>query len=105
MTGRAVDRRILLAFAAVVLIDGSNFVAVRFSNRELDPFWGAGIRFLLGSLILWWFVVRSRLRLPTGRALAGTVVYGLLAFFVTYAFFYWGSQEVPAGLGGTIMGS
>jgi drug/metabolite transporter (DMT)-like permease len=105
MTGRAVDRWILLAFAAVVLIDGSNFVAVRFSNRELAPFWGAGLRFLLGSLILWWFVVRSRLRLPAGRALAGTVVYGLLSFFVTYAFFYWGSQEVPAGLGGTIMGS
>jgi drug/metabolite transporter (DMT)-like permease len=105
MTAGGIDRRTMLAFAAVVLIDGSNFVAVRFSDRELDPSWGAGIRFLLGSLILWGFVVRGRVRLPAGRALGSTVVYGLLGFFVTYAFFYWGSQEVPAGLGGTIMGS
>jgi drug/metabolite transporter (DMT)-like permease len=105
MTGGGIDRRILLAFAAVVLIAGSNIVAVRFSNRELDPFWGAGIRFLLASLILWAFVIRGRVRLPDGRALAGTAIYGLLSFFVAYAFFYWGSQEVSAGLGGTIMGS
>ena len=105
MTGGPIDRRILLAFAGVVLIAGSNIVAVRFSNRELDPFWGAGIRFLLGSLILWAFVVIGRHRMPEGRALCGTLVYGVLAFFVSYAFFYWGSQEVPAGLGGTIMGA
>ena len=105
MTGEGIDRRILLAFAAVVLIAGSNIVAVRFSNRELDPFWGAGIRFLIGSLILWGFVVQSRVRMPTGRALAGTAAYGVLAFFVSYSFFYWGSQEVPAALGGTIMGA
>jgi drug/metabolite transporter (DMT)-like permease len=105
MTGAGVDRRILLAFAAVVLIAGSNIVAVRFSNQELDPFWGAGIRFLLASLILWTFVIRGRVALPHGRALTGAAVYGILSFFVAYAFFYWGSQEVPAGLGGTIMGS
>ena len=28
-----------------VVVGGSNFVAVRFSNRELDPLWGAGLRF------------------------------------------------------------
>jgi drug/metabolite transporter (DMT)-like permease len=103
--GGPIDRRILLAFTAVVLIAGSNIVAVRFSNRELDPFWGAGIRFLLGSLILWAFVIHGRYRMPKGRALRGTLVYGVLAFFVSYSFFYWGSQEVPAGLGGTIMGA
>jgi drug/metabolite transporter (DMT)-like permease len=105
MTGEGIDRRVVLAFVAVVLIAGSNIVAVRFSNRELDPFWGAGIRFLIGSLILWGFVIRSRVRMPAGRALGGTVVYGTLAFFVSYSFFYWGSQEVPAALGGTIMGA
>jgi len=97
------DRRILLAFAGVVLLAGSNIVAVRFSNRELDPFWGAGIRFLGASVILWVLVVSGRHRLPTGRALGGALVYGILSFLIAYAFFYWGSQEVPAGLGGTIM--
>jgi drug/metabolite transporter (DMT)-like permease len=105
MRGGVVDRRILLAFAGVVLLAGSNIVAVRFSNRELDPFWGAGIRFLGASLILWALVVAGHRSLPKGRALGGAFIYGILSFLIAYAFFYWGSQEVPAGLGGTIMAS
>lgn len=103
MNGGVIDKRILLAFAGVVILAGSNIVAVRFSNRELDPFWGAGIRFLGASLILWALVARGRYPLPKGRALGGALVYGVLSFLIAYAFFYWGSQEVPAGLGGTIM--
>lgn len=93
----------MLAFAAVVLLAGSNIVAVRLSNRELDPFWGAGIRFAGASVILWALVLHGRPTLPRGRALAGTLLYGVLSFLIAYAFFYWGSLEVPAGLGGTIM--
>jgi drug/metabolite transporter (DMT)-like permease len=103
MNGGVIDKRILMAFAGVVILAGSNIVAVRFSNRELDPFWGAGIRFLGASLILWALVARGRYPLPQGRALGGAFVYGILSFLIAYAFFYWGSQEVPAGLGGTIM--
>jgi drug/metabolite transporter (DMT)-like permease len=105
MRGGVIDRRILLAFAGVVLLAGSNIVAVRFSNRELDPFWGAGLRFSGASLILWALAVHGHHSLPKGRALGGAVGYGILSFLVAYAFFYWGSQEVPAGLGGTIMAS
>ena len=105
MNGGVIDNRILLAFAGVVILAGSNIVAVRFSNRELDPFWGAGIRFLGASLILWALVARGRYPLPKGQALGGAFVYGILSFLIAYAFFYWGSQEVPAGLGGTIMAS
>ena len=100
-----IDRRILLAFVGVVLLAGSNIVAVRFSNRELDPFWGAGIRFLGASVILWVLASRARHPLPRGKALTGALVYGVLSFLIAYAFFYWGSQEVPAGLGGTVMAS
>jgi drug/metabolite transporter (DMT)-like permease len=105
MKSGVLDRRILLAFAGVVLLAGSNIVAVRFSNRELDPFWGAGLRFLGASLLLWALVARGRYPLPRGRALGGAFAYGILSFLIAYAFFYWGSQEVPAGLGGTIMAS
>ena len=36
-------------FATAVTLGGSNFLAVRLSNRELDPFWGAGLRFTLAA--------------------------------------------------------
>jgi drug/metabolite transporter (DMT)-like permease len=105
MSTRSPDRRILLAFATTVLIAGSNIVAVRLSNRELDPFWGAGIRFAVASAILWTLVVTRGERLPGRGDRSGPFVYGILSFLLAYAFFYWGAQEVPAGLGGTIMAS
>ena len=39
----------VLAFAGAVLLIGSNLVAIRFSNRELPPFWGAGTRFAIAA--------------------------------------------------------
>ena len=45
---RSVDRITLLAFLVATLILGANWVGVRFSNRELPPFWGAGLRFAAG---------------------------------------------------------
>jgi hypothetical protein len=53
---RRVDRVTLVAFFAVVILGGSNAVAVRFSNFELPPFWGATLRFASAvRLGLTWF--------------------------------------------------
>jgi drug/metabolite transporter (DMT)-like permease len=38
-----------------------------------------------------------RIPLPHGRALIGTVLYGLTAFAGAYAALYWGLVEAPAG--------
>ena len=67
------NRWILAAFVAVVVIGGTNFVAVRFSNRELPPFWGASIRFFAAAAVLATFAVVQRLDFPRGSALAGAV--------------------------------
>jgi drug/metabolite transporter (DMT)-like permease len=95
---RAVDRSTALAFAALVLIGGSNFVLVRFSNRELDPFWGAALRWGAASAVSFAIVVVRRTPLPRGRALVGAVIYGLLYFGGFYAFAYWGLQHAPAAV-------
>jgi drug/metabolite transporter (DMT)-like permease len=105
MSSRRPSRTVLIAFAAIVLIGGTNIVAVRFSNRELDPFWGAGLRFTVSSILLWGLVAHQRLEMPRGEALRGAAIFGVLSFLLAYAFFYWGAQEVPAGLAGTIMAS
>jgi hypothetical protein len=41
MRGPNADRRVLAAFMLLVLV-GTNLVAIRYSNRELAPFWNAG---------------------------------------------------------------
>ena len=49
-----------LAFVVVVILGGSNAVAIRFSNLELPPFWGAGIRFAAAALVFWAIVLVRR---------------------------------------------
>jgi drug/metabolite transporter (DMT)-like permease len=100
---RAPDRLALGAFAAAVVIGGSNFVAVRFSNRELDPLWGAALRFALAAAVFGILVAALRLPLPRGRVLSLMALYGLLGFAVTYGCLYWALQDVPAGIGAVVM--
>ncbi len=90
---------VLAVFAAVALVGGSNPVAIRFSNRELAPFWGAAIRLAASSLLLFGLVALTRAPLPRGKALAGALVYGLLNFGAFYALLYWGLVAAPAALG------
>jgi drug/metabolite transporter (DMT)-like permease len=94
-----------LAFAGIVVCLGLNFVAVRFSNRELPPLWGAGLRFVLASALLIGVVAVLRLPLPRGRALAGAVAFGGLAFGAAYAFIYAGMVHVPASMAAVLFAS
>jgi drug/metabolite transporter (DMT)-like permease len=97
------DTATLATYVAVVVIAGSNFVAVRFSNEELPPFWGATLRFAL-ACALFFIVMRFRkAALPRGRALAGVAVYGALGFGAFYALMYWALVSVPAGLASVLI--
>jgi len=92
------DNLTLAAFFFLVLIGGSNAVAVRFSNLELPPFWGAATRFLATSLVFWAIILARRISIPAGRALMGTLLYGVLAIGASYAFIYWGILSIKASL-------
>jgi drug/metabolite transporter (DMT)-like permease len=92
------DPTTLAAFLAMVIIGGSNAVAVRFSNEGLPPFWGAASRFLIAAAIFWTILVIRRVALPRGRALAGAVLYGTLAVGASYALGYWGLMKIQASL-------
>jgi drug/metabolite transporter (DMT)-like permease len=93
------DRATLVAFVTGSVLAGGNGVAIRFSNRELDPLWGAGLRFVLSALLMFAVVALLRMTLPRGRALVGAVVFGLLQFAATYAFAYYALVELHAGFG------
>jgi len=96
-TGGA-DRGTLVAFVLMVLFAGGNTVAVRVSNFGLPPFWGAALRSSGAALVFWILVLLRRMPLPRGRALWGSVLYGVLGVGLPYAFMYWGLVRLPAGL-------
>jgi len=93
------------AFLAVVLIGGANFVAVRFSNQELDPFWGAGLRFGLAAVIFVGIALALRLAWPRGRQFGLVVLYGLFSFTFSYALMYWALNRVSAGMAAVLLAS
>jgi drug/metabolite transporter (DMT)-like permease len=100
---QAPDQLALAAFLAAVVIGGSNVVAVRYSNRELDPIWGAGLRFALAAAVFGVLFAALRLRLPRGRALGVLLLYGLLGFAAAYGCLYWAMQEVTAGVAAVVL--
>ena len=97
------DRRALAAFVAMSVLAGGNAVAIRFSNRELDPLWGAGLRFALAAALLAALMAILRLAPPRGRALRGAVLYGVLAIGGAFALAYYGLVDIHAGLGQTLL--
>ena len=86
-------------FAAYSILAGGNAVGVRFSNRELDPFWGATFRFGTAALLMLLLMVLLGHRMPRGRALAGAAIYGLLAFGGAFAFAFYALVQLEAGFG------
>ena len=97
------DSSTSVAFAAVVIIGGSITVAVRISNLELPPFWGAGIRAAMAALVFWLIIVVRRINLPRGRDMVGALLYGLLTVGFSYALLYWGLLRVQAGLASVVL--
>ena len=92
------ERLTLIAFIISTILGGNNAIAVRFSNVELPPFFGAGIRFAAASQVLFLIVLLLRLPFPNGRSLVGALIFGALQFGVSYALIYWSLLQVPAGL-------
>ena len=93
------ERVALASFITGSVLAGSNAVGVRFSNRELAPLWGAGLRFLVAAALL--VAVMAALRQPTprGRALTGALLYGLFNFAGSFGLSYYGLLQVHAGFG------
>jgi drug/metabolite transporter (DMT)-like permease len=97
------DGRALAAFIAGTMLAGGNAVGVRVSNRELEPLWGAGLRFLLAACLLGAVTAVMRLTLPRGRALLGVLLYGALIFGGAFSFAYYALVRIHAGLGQTLL--
>lgn len=87
----------LSAFVLIAMIGGANAVAIKIGMRELDPFWGAAIRFLSASALLVLVMLALRRPWPRGRALKGVLIFGLLNIGLTYAFAYYALTQVTAG--------
>jgi drug/metabolite transporter (DMT)-like permease len=103
MEPKTPNRSVIVAFALIVLFAGNNAIAVRYSNAELPPLFGAAIRFAIAGIIFFAMVAILRLPLPRGRGLLGAMLFGLLGSGINYALLYWALETLPPGLSMVIL--
>lgn len=91
--------KIALGFAVISLIWGSTWLAIKIGLESVPPFYGAAIRFTVGSVILTLIVLLRRERMILSRrALMLYVTLGVLSFGIPYALVYWSEQYISSGL-------
>ena len=90
--------RIIAAFAAVYVIWGSTYLAIRFAVETTPPFLMAAIRFLVSGLILYGFArIRGTAKPTTSHWKSATIVGALLLVGGNGAV-VWAEQTVPSGI-------
>jgi drug/metabolite transporter (DMT)-like permease len=92
-----IDLRVFLAFAAIYVLWGSTYLAIRIAVQQVPPLFAAGTRFFLAGTLLY-AVMRFRGRpSPSGKEWGSLFTLGSLMFVVTYGAVFWAEQYVPSG--------
>src|SRR6476619_7122405 len=90
--------RLLAAFAAVYLVWGSTYLAIRYAVATLPPLLMAGARFVIaGAILLLWARVRGNRR-PTRADWLTGLVSGALLLLGGNGAVVWAEQRVPSGI-------
>jgi drug/metabolite transporter (DMT)-like permease len=88
---------VLLAFAAIYIIWGSTYLAIRYAVETIPPLITAGGRHLIaGSVLFAWAWMRGYR--PTRRELISSTVLGALFFLISHGSLHWAEQTVASGL-------
>jgi drug/metabolite transporter (DMT)-like permease len=91
--------RLLAAFAAVYLVWGSTYLAIRFAVETLPPLLMAGARFVLaGAIVLAWARARDGSAWPTRGEWRTGVISGALLLLGGNGGVAWAEQRVPSGI-------
>jgi drug/metabolite transporter (DMT)-like permease len=92
------DGREVLAFAAIYLLWGGTFLAIRVAVLEIPPLLTAGLRFFTAGVFLYaWTRARGQPR-PTLREWRHLLVIALCMFVMTYGPLFWAARYVPSSI-------
>jgi drug/metabolite transporter (DMT)-like permease len=86
-------------FTLICLIWGSTWLAIKVGLVGVPPFLGAGLRFLIATLLVGLVVAARRKRLHLGHDDRICVLsLGVLVFWFDYAALYWAETRISSGL-------
>lgn len=90
--------RLVLAFAAVYIIWGSTYLAIRFGVETIPPFFLAGIRFSIAGTALYWWMRWDGVASPSKAQWRAATIIGALLFLGGNGALTWAELRVPSGV-------
>jgi drug/metabolite transporter (DMT)-like permease len=95
--------RVIAAFAAVYIVWGSTYLAIRYAVQTIPPFTMGGARFLVSGAILYtWTRLRGASR-ATPREWRDASISGILMLCAGNGAVAWAEEHVPSGLAALIV--
>jgi drug/metabolite transporter (DMT)-like permease len=95
--GRTYSIQLALAFAAIYLVWGSTYLAIRYAVETIPPLVTAGIRHSIAGLILFAWAWARGFR-PTRQHWISGFALGALFFLIGHGTLHWAEQYVGSGL-------
>ncbi|MCL4852415.1 MAG: EamA family transporter, partial [Bryobacteraceae bacterium] len=97
--------KLLAAFAAVYIVWGSTYLAIRYAIETIPPFLMAGSRFLLsGSVLLIWSIWRGAER-PKWIHWRTALIMGAFMLLVGNGAVTWAEQRIVSGVAALLIAS
>lgn len=93
---QSIDLRVALAFAAIYVVWGTTFLAIRVSVLELPPLFAAGVRFFTAGGVLLCFTRLRGHAGPTAKQWLNLLLLGVLMFVAEYGPLFWAEKYVPS---------
>lgn len=90
--------RVIAAFAAVYLLWGSTYLAIRFAIETMPPLVMAGVRFLVAGTVLYTLVRARGAAKPTRANWLAALIVGGLLLACGNGSVVWAEQLVPSGI-------
>ncbi len=94
--------KIALAYALICLIWGTTWLAIKFAIFTVPPFFSAGIRFTIASLLILLILKIRDFKFHINlRQMIFLLLIGLGSFSVPYGLVYWAEGRITSGLTAT----
>src|SRR5450631_636177 len=94
-----IDIRVLIAFAAIYILWGTTFLAIRIAVLEFPPLLTAGLRFFVAGTLLYAFMrVLRREPNPSLIEWRNLALVSVCMFVITYGAVFWAEQFVSSGV-------
>jgi drug/metabolite transporter (DMT)-like permease len=102
---RQANRTLWVAFAAVYIVWGSTYLAIRYAVQTIPPFLMGGSRFLVSGAILFLWARARGAPVPSRREWRDSAVVGALLLCGGNGAVGWAEQRVPSGITALLVAS